>query len=94
VHAGGGHGWGVTKWGAAADNVLRFEVALACGSDGGSKSDDVSGSSGIRGDDYNISDDGLIKLQDVTRESHPQLFAGLKGAGAEQSGVAVYLWMS
>lgn len=57
-YAGGGNGWGVRKWGAAADNVLAFQAVLP-----------------------QPVDQGGCQLIDATADSHPDLFAGLKGAG-------------
>ncbi|KAG2426043.1 hypothetical protein HXX76_013233 [Chlamydomonas incerta] len=75
---GGGNGWGVRHWGAAADNVVEFEAvvfgdtpaAAPAAAAGGGSSGSSSGSSSAG-----------PRLVRVSAESDPELFWGLKGAG-------------
>ncbi|KAG2434472.1 hypothetical protein HYH02_012301 [Chlamydomonas schloesseri] len=83
---GGGNGWGVRHWGAAADNVLEFD-AVVFGDTPAPEAAAVAavaaaGTSGNSGSSSSSSSAGTPRLVRVTAESDPELFWGLKGAGS------------
>ncbi|KAG2495756.1 hypothetical protein HYH03_006005 [Edaphochlamys debaryana] len=70
---GGGNGWGVRQWGAAADNVLEMQAVLLGGGAGGGQGEQGQGSAGAGGGG------GGCRLVRVTAQSDPELFWGLRG---------------
>ncbi|GLI70648.1 hypothetical protein VaNZ11_015581 [Volvox africanus] len=76
---GGGNGWGVRHWGAAADNVEEIEVVLLAGS--GPAGGDEGGKGGGAAGDAVRDPESSCRLVRVRSETNAELFWGLRGGG-------------
>ncbi|GIL42445.1 hypothetical protein Vafri_413 [Volvox africanus] len=77
---GGGNGWGVRHWGAAADSVEEIEVVLLAGS-GPAGGDEGGKGCGAAGNTVRDPESSSCRLVRVRSETDAELFWGLRGGG-------------